>query len=356
MFAALLAISPDDRCECCGTQRCELKTCSRCKFVKYCSPKCQKSDFQQHKQYCPLIAKDAAIAKREEPKLRIFKMKRGEEEEVPVNLFETEVGHFGSNIPATHEYTFYWSGMAVLQFKLADSLQYPSMKQWNKIRLDFQEYLRLCTNDDFDLRYSFPFVLINCDLDDKAYAFSRCFILHQDDCDNHHGTAEGDWVYPTEEGCRFRDIFEQVPEDERDMIDVVWLVALLLVKFRLIAAFDAKTKSGDYEISEEEATKMEDNRNRQVPKLLDAIDAGNANMLPSLINPAPLLGQRMPPMISKGGAAEAGMVLMNALGPFLRCGPVASNLLFERYGPNPVYDTNLDPMGLIRPEYFTGEL
>jgi len=312
MFAAISTISPDDRCESCGTQRCELKTCSRCKFVKYCSPKCQKSDFQQHKQSCSLIAKDAAIAKREEPRLRNFKMKGGQEEELPVNLFETEVGHFGRSIPETHQYTLYRSRMAVHQFKSADSLDYPSMKQWNKIRLHFQEYLRLCTNDDFALRYSFPFILINCDLDDKAYAFSRCFILQQDDCDNHHGTAEGDWVYPTKEGCRFRDIFEQVPEAERDTIELAWLVSLLLVKFRLIAAFDANTERGDTEISEEEATQVQDNRNRQVPTLLDAIDARNANMLPSLINPFPLWGQRiLPRMISKGGAAEAGMVLMN---------------------------------------------
>jgi len=144
------------------------------------------------------------IINREEPKLRKFIREEGE---TPVDLFKVEIGHFGPTIPATEMYLFHLSGKGASLKQMADeTLRHPSMEKWERIRFICQEHLRLCTNDDYSIRYSFPFVLINCNLDDKAYAFARCFILGQDDCDVHHGTEVGDWVYPTEDGCRYQDI------------------------------------------------------------------------------------------------------------------------------------------------------
>lgn len=348
-------ITSDDRCECCGLPssgaKSRLLQCSRCKFVHYCSKKCQRSDFGKHKLICQKVGEDAAIVASEEPKLRNFVREEGQPAE---DLFETEVGHFG-NIPQAHDYTYYRSGMGALLKHMADAiLQHPTMSQWNTIKVHFQEYLRLCKNDDFNLRQSFPFVLVNCNLDDQAYAFARCFILDQDDCDRHHGTQEGDWVYAIEEGCRYEDILEQVPQSERRFIDVCWLVAILIVKLRLLAVFDKKRRNR-VELTEEEASRVEQNRTVQVPKLMDAIHKRNKSMLPSLINPLPLLSQCLPPMHSTGGVDEAATVLHNAVGPFYRCAG-ALEVLVQRFGRNPSYDTNLNPHGIFKPEYFTGGL
>jgi hypothetical protein len=41
----------DPRCETCGKGN-DLKSCSRCKNVKYCSRECQVSDWPSHKTAC----------------------------------------------------------------------------------------------------------------------------------------------------------------------------------------------------------------------------------------------------------------------------------------------------------------
>ena len=39
----------------------ELKRCSRCKFVHYCSKQCQVKDFKDHKTICYLIANELQV-------------------------------------------------------------------------------------------------------------------------------------------------------------------------------------------------------------------------------------------------------------------------------------------------------
>lgn len=41
-----------DRCNFCDVQQATLKTCSKCKVVRYCSQACQKSDWPEHKSMC----------------------------------------------------------------------------------------------------------------------------------------------------------------------------------------------------------------------------------------------------------------------------------------------------------------
>ncbi|KAJ7591741.1 hypothetical protein C8J56DRAFT_518572 [Mycena floridula] len=44
-----------------ATRRAQLKTCSRCKTARYCSPECQKSDWVAHKQDCGPPHRDLAL-------------------------------------------------------------------------------------------------------------------------------------------------------------------------------------------------------------------------------------------------------------------------------------------------------
>ena len=39
----------------------DLKSCSRCKLVKYCSINCQKKEFDEHNYHCKQIQKQRAI-------------------------------------------------------------------------------------------------------------------------------------------------------------------------------------------------------------------------------------------------------------------------------------------------------
>jgi hypothetical protein len=160
-------------------------------------------------------------------------------------------------------------------------------------------------------------------------------------------------VYPREEGCRYRDIFEEQPSGP---IELHWLVAILLIKLHLIEAFDAKKKKkkNGEEVLEDEISKVESNR-LQVPKLLDEIHKSNRNMLPALINPTPFMRQCFPPFSGCGDLAEAYRVLIDAHPIIMRI-PGAVDLLIEQFGSNPTYDTNLNSFGIIKPEFFTGEI
>lgn len=55
-FAHVLSNKEHDyRCENCMKRADELKRCSACASVKYCSTKCQKSDWSIHKKECPCL-------------------------------------------------------------------------------------------------------------------------------------------------------------------------------------------------------------------------------------------------------------------------------------------------------------
>jgi len=146
---------------------------------------------------------------------------------------------------------------------------------------------------------------------------------------------------------------QQVPEDKRNYIDLAWLVSFLIVKLRLIAAFDKKQRcSEETGISDEEASRVEHNRNMQIPVPLDAIDKRNKSMLPSFINTLPLISQPLIPFQMDGAPCEAAGVLRQAIGPFYRC-PGAAERLIQRVGRNPTYDSNMNAHGLWREDLFT---
>ena len=51
--------SSKEVCNSCG-KAADLKVCSRCRVVKYCSPECQKNDYRWHRKTCTALVADAA--------------------------------------------------------------------------------------------------------------------------------------------------------------------------------------------------------------------------------------------------------------------------------------------------------
>lgn len=331
-------------CEACGDLA--SSRCGRCKLVCYCSTACQKKDIRQHKQICKAIAKLQKKVEEEEAKIRRLCWKDGAisiiENEGEKSILETSAGSFGPyGIEEAYPYIDTRALLARQCNNLAFAgLEHPTLPIWKEVCNMFQECLRLNANDDFSLGASFPFVLMNCNRDDDAYVFCLRRLKHENDWECHKDSKEGDWIYG--DGNRYSDVIEK---DDSLCFGLPYLVAVLIVKLRLIAAFDAKKKRGRAEILEEEERKIQDVRETQIPFLLDLIHARNPTMLPALVNPVPLLSQPLPGMCAHGKPCEALNILMNAIGPFNRTDG-AKEILIERFGRHPAYDADCsNPFG-----------
>ena len=75
---------------CLKSENIELKTCSQCHIMKYCSETCQKENFPDHKKDCKKIKKLTDNVERLAGKLRSYS-DFGQPAE---NYFEAHVGHF----------------------------------------------------------------------------------------------------------------------------------------------------------------------------------------------------------------------------------------------------------------------
>jgi len=155
----------------------------------------------------------------------------------------------------------------------------------------------------------------------------------------HANSNEGDWLYPRKEGCRFLDIFEESPNRNPKYMDLPFLIAVCIVKLRLVAAYDAKLQRG-MDVSDDEKAKAESNR-QQIQRLMDQIHENNPSMLPSLVNPMPFKSQPLPEYHSEGHPSEAFLVLNNANRCWMGV-PGSAEMLAERFGTMyPSYDHDL---------------
>ena len=317
-----------------------LLRCTGCKCVYYCSQKCQKKDWPAHKEECRDIKKMEMQVEKEAATLRStnehsFRMGP------PENLFETQVGSFWG-ILETRDYM-------IERFALAERIYHlayweETVELWEKVLGHYQELMRLSSSDNLGVRYKFPFVLLYLNRDDDAYSFCRYWINwddedHDEREQKHLESKENDWLYPKEEGCRYLDIFEESPNVNPKDMNLSFLVALCIIKLRLVAAYDAKKQGGANNMSDEESAKIESNR-RQIQRLMDQIHKNNPSMLPSLINPMPLKSQPLPDFHSPGHATEAYLVLNSANRAWIRV-PGAEDLLVQRFGRNPEYNHDL---------------
>jgi hypothetical protein len=226
---------------------------------------------------------------------------------------------------------------------------------WTLVAEHYLECLRLNLSDNNGLRFEFPFVLLRLNRDDDAYCFCRYWVTY-DDWDDERGThsssKEGDWIYPKQDGCRYLDVLKDC-EEVRDRGNLWSLLAFAVIKMRLVAVFEARTRAfeaassahssrigqGEAEVENMqreimgtvEHEQLLSDQGRQLDQLLDLIDGHNEVMVPALLHPGPLSSQPPPSSYSHGSPSEARMMLPHVVDVWNSI-PGASSYLARRLG------------------------
>lgn len=341
-----------------------LLRCSRCKIAWYCGSKCQKAHYKSiHGEVCKQVA---------------CMIERVEELEIPLravatldlsfnmqieNLFETQVGCFWG-LTETRKYLCARQSLSEVYWILTYGHEVKEI--YEKALFHNLELMRLCIGDDLDARYHTPFILLNLNRDDDAYTFIRYWMrLHSGERiqeeeirKRHSQSCEGDWIYPRETNCRYRDIFDEIPHYDERFHSLAFLMALAIIKLRIVAAHDAASRSVDLALQTSYGPSIHEVRSqliemlvgcnvhvedqrRQVKRLFDLIHQNNPSMLPSILNPRPMKVQPPPESRSIGHPSEVYEVLKNCHRGFVRV-PGGVEMLVQRFGKKPTYDANMD--------------
>ncbi len=342
-----------------------LLRCSRCQVAWYCNSKCQQSHYiKEHQNECRHIAKCIKKVQQEELPLRSFSDLDFGFNPEPENLFETQVGIFWGLIE-TRDYMRARYALFEAYWEAAYNCE--TKQVYEKALFHNLELLRLCSGDNLGVRFQTPFLLLDMNRDDDAFAFIKYRMglesggdYEDEIAERHSQSREGEWIYPRESNCRHQDIFKEFPNCAEQYVSLAFLVALAIIKLRIIAAHDAVSRSIDivlqstkgeciqearFALSEmliEKYVDIDDQR-RQVNRLLDIIDSNNPSMLPAILNPLPMKEQPRPQSYSMGHPSEVYDILMNCNRCFLRV-PGAEDLLKERFGDVPTYNFNTDWM------------
>lgn len=139
-----------------------------------------------------------------------------------------------------------------------------------------------------------------------------------------------------EKNCRYLDIFEERPALDDEDTPLAFLVALLVIKLRTFASYDATCQSVTMafettcgqRIQEVQTAVTDmlivsqmvniDSQRRQVERLINLFHRNNPSTLPAILNPHPILKRRRPPTRVQGDPAEVYDLLNYCLICFLR--------------------------------------
>eukprot|EP00978_Attheya_sp_CCMP212_P006991 scaffold16341_cov53-Attheya_sp.AAC.4 len=332
-----------------------LKKCSRCKLIYYCSQACQKEDHAQHKKRCIYYAKCAQKVEQEVTRLNDTSMDGASDPfGPPERPFETAVGSFWG-IFGTRDYMRAQMSLNRMQLYFASMT---NLKELWQLGLDNSlELLRLCSSDNSGIRFCVPFLLMNLNRDDDAFAFCKYWIHdseHERDetrAGMHRDSQKGDWMYERKDGMRFDSMDEWFPSP----FHTRFTLALCLIKIRLISDVSVLRQNvdsfvdttglddegvssivGGFVLDEKSRNVNLEEERRTVHRLMDVIHGANPTVLPAILNPGPLLRQSPPSYYSPGDPTEAYSLVQDAM-PSFRQNDLAMRLLEERFGPNPTY-------------------
>lgn len=233
---------------------------------------------------------------------------------------------------------------------------------WEKALFYLLENLRLGATDNLGSRLRVPFVLLLLNRDDDSYCFIRYWNEIDSDLNvaleqmyrNSLNTKEGEWIYARERDCRYVDMFEHYSNQELLKVERPFLVAMVIIQLRIVAAHEAAIQSLELALSGTAGQRIQEVRlaiqemlvrpdvnvtrlRQQVHRMLDAIHLLNPSMLPALINPRPILDQPPPPRIVRGHPSEIYRTIRECWRCFQQV-PGALEMLQERFGSNPVYN------------------
>lgn len=330
-----------------------LRRCSRCHVVYYCSVSCQKADFLDHKDTCKAIKR--LTEEVDEERVKLDEPLFGEP---PLNYFEEHVGHFWGLVE-TRDYCRKRHELTRELYNLAYWLE--TVEAWERTLGHQLELLRLIRNDNIGVRSNVPFVLLYLNRDDDCMDFIRHWYRDyggEMDREEMPDSSPGDWLYGRTPNARMIDIFALHPTIDPSYTGLEFLVALLIIKLRVVAAFEAReksfalfenTKMAKYLDSDSISAvrtslvgdlKVRAEQNRQIEHIINLIQQSNQTMLPSLINPGPLKSQPAPAYFSHGAPSEAYGVLMDSNRLFARI-PGAEKRIEDIVGPNPGYEVDV---------------
>ncbi|GAX21869.1 hypothetical protein FisN_30Hu070 [Fistulifera solaris] len=329
---------------CFKTPDTKLVKCSRCQIAWYCNETCQKEHFPKHRDFCKHVS---------ECHIKVQLMKEYLRSEPQESVFETDIGNFWGRedtIPFMQS-TFMlasWYFVAAHESDIREVLE--------KALFVLLEHLRLGVLDEREARWRAPFFLLSLNRDDDAYSFIRYWVrfkelldLDQDDFqipDNYLNSKEGDWIYPRETDCRYLDVFQDIWSNENAQeTELAFLVALLIIKLRIVAAHDAAKFSIELALGgvagqriqevqpaiEEMVIRQDadvEGQREQVHRLMDVIHDKNPSVLLALLNPRPVMEESKP---KSGVPSDVHRILMDCKAVYYRV-PGAVELLKERLG------------------------
>lgn len=337
----------------------KLLRCSRCQVAWYCNSQCQKEHYAvKHRPLCLRIAKAKKRVEREEVKLRSTPIRPfiGTQ-----TVFEADIGNFWG-LEQTIAYMQASCDLLKAHWDAANDSEVKEL--WEKTLFYSLEHLRLGAVDHMGARLRVPFILLFLNRDDDACTFIQYWsrppetVLDSDAIyDTHFNSKEGDWIYPCVPNIRYSDISDQIMDsNDFQAVELPFLVALAIIKLRVVAEHEAISQSlelafegtAGQRIQEVQSTVKDmllpnidmESQRRQLQRVLDAIHLHNPSMLPAIINPTPITEQPRPDIATLGHPSEVYDSLLFSRRCFVQV-PGALDMLKERFGSNPIYNSNM---------------
>ncbi|PXF39988.1 hypothetical protein BWQ96_10303 [Gracilariopsis chorda] len=196
----------------------------------------------------------------------------------------------------------------------------------NKALTHRLELLRLILSDNLGLRDVVPFTLLRLNQDARCAAFITHWMrrLSTQDTEEsidalHEQSTECDWLYGSAD-C-YADVFETVPDADHGYDCIALLIALCIIKLRIIAKHDDNRRQMESFQTTSDASQLDDDsarliaqpvagnetqaarvaeQERHVERYFDITHAQNPTLFPAIINPRPLKSCATPSYYSPG--------------------------------------------------------
>ncbi len=116
---------------------------------------------------------------------------------------------------------------------------------WNAVVEHQLELLRLIRNDNMGIRHQVPFTLLYLNRDDDVVDFIRYWYTNANEEGDlpDYTSQPGTWIYGRTPNARLQSIFATHPKINSRARELPFLVALLIVKLRVIAKLEARAKT-----------------------------------------------------------------------------------------------------------------
>ncbi|KAF2188686.1 hypothetical protein K469DRAFT_627317 [Zopfia rhizophila CBS 207.26] len=304
-------------CAVCDTKE-TLSRCGACKVVQYCGRDHQISDRSAHKSFCNRIKKAQVALDDEEQKLRAHPG----DLMTPPNIFEEGVGHFWG-IHKTRPYMRARFALVEAQLKI-NTPQAVESGLYHLI-----DMLRLCRGDNMGVRDLVPALFLRLGRDQEAYDFLKWWVTTGQESDYDWGDIDLGYL-----DVKDADVFESVDVFAKDCPSLSHLVAVTLLKIRLLIDLQALQRS--HSVGEHAAQEILDNTRehcvssiisgnrlildrqdqtpyiksleKQVKQLYVAVKKHNKYFWPALLNPGDNLTAR-PNMYGFGDPSQMQLML-----------------------------------------------